>query len=161
MAGGEKLQREITARGIWLLAVNGMIGAGIFAVPGGAAALVGVWSPLVYVVCAVLLGLIVACYAELASRFTSTGGPVLYVRTAFGKFAGFETGLAVYATRITAFAARFARGRDVPVRLPTLRRAEDKDAAGTRGNKYGHDFTAEAFGARPFSHPPPFTRHLF
>ncbi|AZU04535.1 amino acid permease-associated region [Glycocaulis alkaliphilus] len=105
MAGGEKLQRQITARGIWLLAVNGMIGAGIFAVPGGAAALMGVWSPLVYVVCAVLLGLIVACYAELASRFTSTGGPVLYVRTAFGKFAGFETGLAVYATRITAFAA--------------------------------------------------------
>lgn len=105
MAGGEKLQRQITARGIWLLAVNGMIGAGIFAVPGGAAALMGVWSPLVYVVCAILLGLIVACYAELASRFTSTGGPVLYVRTAFGKFAGFETGLAVYATRITAFAA--------------------------------------------------------
>lgn len=105
MAGGEKLQRQITARGIWLLAVNGMIGAGIFAVPAGAAALMGAWSPLVYVVCAILLGLIVACYAELASRFTSTGGPVLYVRTAFGKFAGFETGLAVYATRITAFAA--------------------------------------------------------
>lgn len=105
MAGDEKLSRQITAWGIWLLAVNGMIGAGIFAVPGGAAALMGVWSPLVYVVCAILLGLIVACYAELASRFTSTGGPVLYVRTAFGKFAGFETGLAVYATRITAFAA--------------------------------------------------------
>lgn len=105
MAGDEKLSRQITAWGIWLLAVNGMIGAGIFAVPGGAAALMGVWSPLVYVVCAILLGLIVACYAELASRFTSTGGPVLYVRTAFGRFAGFETGLAVYATRITAFAA--------------------------------------------------------
>ncbi|MGP1275444.1 MAG: APC family permease [Caulobacterales bacterium] len=105
MTGGENLDRQITARGIWLLAVNGMIGAGIFAVPAGAAALMGVWSPLVYIVCAILLGLIVACYAELASRFTSTGGPVLYVRTAFGKFAGFETGLAVYATRITAFAA--------------------------------------------------------
>lgn len=105
MAGKEQLERQITAWGIWLLAVNGMIGAGIFAVPGGAAALMGVWSPLVYVVCAILLGLIVACYAELASRFTSTGGPVLYVRTAFGRFAGFETGLAVYATRITAFAA--------------------------------------------------------
>ncbi|WBQ13839.1 APC family permease [Hyphomonadaceae bacterium BL14] len=105
MAGEEQLQRQITARGIWLLAVNGMIGAGIFAVPGGAAALMGLWSPLVYVVCAVLLGLIVACYAELASRFSSTGGPVLYMRTAFGRFAGFETGLAVYATRITAFAA--------------------------------------------------------
>lgn len=105
MTGSEKLERQITAWGIWLLAVNGMIGAGIFAVPGGAAALVGVWSPLVYVACAILLGLIVACYAELASRFTSTGGPVLYVRTAFGRFAGFQTGLAVYATRITAFAA--------------------------------------------------------
>ena len=80
MTGNEKLERQITAWGIWLLAVNGMIGAGIFAVPGGAAALVGVWSPLVYVACALLLGLIVACYAELASRFTSTGGPVLYVR---------------------------------------------------------------------------------
>jgi amino acid transporter len=105
MAGEEQLERQITARGIWLLAVNGMIGAGIFAVPGGAAALMGAWSPVVYVVCAVLLGLIVACYAELASRFTSTGGPVLYMRTAFGQFAGFQTGLAVYATRITAFAA--------------------------------------------------------
>ena len=105
MAGEEQLERQITARGIWLLAVNGMIGAGIFAVPGGAAALMGAWSPLVYVVCAILLGLIVACYAELASRFNSTGGPVLYMRMAFGKFAGFETGLAVYATRITAFAA--------------------------------------------------------
>lgn len=105
MAGEEKLSRQITAWGIWLLAVNGMIGAGIFAVPAGAAALMGVWSPLVYVVCAALLGLIVACFAEIASRFKSTGGPVLYVSSAFGRFAGFQTGIAVYATRITAFAA--------------------------------------------------------
>lgn len=105
MAGEEKLERQITARGIWLLAVNGMIGAGIFAAPAGAARETGVWSPLVYVACAILLGLIVACYAELASRFRSTGGPVLYMRTAFGPFAGFQAGLAMYATRITAFAA--------------------------------------------------------
>lgn len=105
MAGEEKLERQITARGIWLLAVNGMIGAGIFAAPAGAARETGVWSPLVYVACAILLGLIVACYAELASRFRSTGGPLLYMRTAFGPFAGFQAGLAMYATRITAFAA--------------------------------------------------------
>jgi len=101
----EKLIRQISVWGIWVLAVNGMIGAGIFAVPAGAAAHLGAWSPLIYLVCAALLGLIIICFAEISSYFRETGGPVLYVRTAFGKFAGFQTGLAVYATRTTAFAA--------------------------------------------------------
>ena len=101
----EKLVRQISATGIWLLAVNGMIGAGIFGVPAGAAALTGIYSPLVFLGCGVLLAAVVLCFAELSSYFRGTGGPILYVQTAFGSFAGFQTGWAFYIARVTAFAA--------------------------------------------------------
>ncbi|MDT8409697.1 MAG: APC family permease [Wenzhouxiangellaceae bacterium] len=101
----EGLVRQLGALGIMLLALNGMIGAGIFGVPAGAAALAGAWSPLVFVACAILLGAIMLCFAEIASRFNRTGGPILYIETAFGRFAGFQTGWAFYIARLTAFAA--------------------------------------------------------
>lgn len=105
MNDNEKLVRQISAFGIWLLAVNGLVGAGIFGVPAPAAALTGAYSPLVFAGCGLLLTAVVLCFAELASYFRGTGGPVLYVHTAFGNFAGFETGWAFYIARVTAFAA--------------------------------------------------------
>jgi len=102
---GEGLIRQMGALGIALLALNGMIGAGIFGVPAGAAALAGAWSPLVFVACALLLGAVMLCFAEIASRFDRTGGPILYIDTAFGRFAGFQTGWAFYIARMTAYAA--------------------------------------------------------
>ncbi|HSH26391.1 MAG TPA: APC family permease [Wenzhouxiangella sp.] len=104
-SGDEGLDRQLGAVGIGLLALNGMIGAGIFGVPAGAAALTGVWSPLVFVVCALVLGFIMLCFAEIASRFEHTGGPIRYIDTAFGRFAGFQTGWAFYIARLTAYAA--------------------------------------------------------
>lgn len=101
----EQLVRRLGAAGIWLLAVNGMIGAGIFGVPAGAAALTGAYSPLVFAACGVLLAAVVVCFAEIAGHFRGTGGPILYVQTAFGPFAGFQAGWAYYIARITAFAA--------------------------------------------------------
>lgn len=104
-AQNEGLVRQLGATGIALLALNGMIGAGIFGVPAGAAALAGAWSPLVFVACALLLGAVMLCFAEIASRFDRTGGPILYIDTAFGRFAGFQTGWAFYIARMTAYAA--------------------------------------------------------
>lgn len=101
----EGLVRQLGALGISLLAINGMIGAGIFGVPAGAAALAGAWSPMVFVACALLLGAVMLCFAEISSRFDRTGGPILYIDTAFGRFAGFQTGWAFYIARMTAFAA--------------------------------------------------------
>lgn len=101
----EPLVRQLGAWGIWLLAVNSMVGAGIFGAPAGAAALTGIWSPLVYAGCALLIGAVMLCFAELASRFSGTGGPVRYTTAAFGPLAGFETGWAFYVARATAFAA--------------------------------------------------------
>jgi amino acid transporter len=95
----------MSVAGIWLLAVNGMIGAGIFGVPAGAAALTGIYSPLVFLACGALLMAVVLCFAELASYFRGTGGPVVYLRAAFGPHAGFQAGWAFYVARLTAFAA--------------------------------------------------------
>ena len=105
MRDEEPLLRQLSATGIWLLAVNGMIGAGIFGVPAGAALLAGIYSPLVFLGCGFLLTAVVLCFAELASYFRGTGGPVLYLRTAFGPLAGFQAGWAFYIARATAFAA--------------------------------------------------------
>ncbi|MDX1626137.1 MAG: APC family permease, partial [Wenzhouxiangellaceae bacterium] len=104
-AGPALPARSVGTLGIALLALNGMIGAGIFGVPAGAAALAGPWSPLVFVACGLLLAAVMLCFAEIASRFDRTGGPILYVQTAFGDFAGFQTGWAFYIARATAFAA--------------------------------------------------------
>ncbi|MCC5868667.1 MAG: APC family permease [Gammaproteobacteria bacterium] len=105
MQDNEQLVRRLGATGIWLLAVNGMIGAGIFGVPAGAAALTGIYSPLVFAACGLLLAAIVLCFAEIAGHFHGTGGPILYLQTAFGRFAGFQAGWAFYVARVTAFAA--------------------------------------------------------
>lgn len=101
----EPLPRQFTWFGIWLLVVNGMIGAGIFGLPGAAARLMGAFSPLLFVFCGVLIGTVMVSLGEVASHFRNTGGPILYVRTAFGPLAGFEAGWALYLARLTALAA--------------------------------------------------------
>jgi amino acid transporter len=101
----EPLRRELTAWGLWLLMVNGMIGAGIFGVPAQAQRLAGDFSPWVFVLGALLIAPVMLCFAQLASRFSGTGGPALYVAHAFGPFAGFQAGWAFYVARLTAFAA--------------------------------------------------------
>lgn len=105
MQDEEPLIRQLSVGGIWLLAVNGMIGAGIFGVPAGAAALTGIYSPLVFLGCGFLLTAVVLCFAEISSYFRGTGGPILYLESAFGPHAGFQAGWAFYIARATAFAA--------------------------------------------------------
>lgn len=101
----EPLPRNLTAWGIWLLVINGMIGAGIFGTPGEAARLTGIYSPLVFGFCAILILPILLCFAELASYFRGTGGPIRYAGEAYGHFVGFETGWLFYIARLVAFAA--------------------------------------------------------
>ena len=85
--------------------INSVIGAGIFGLPSKVFALVGTYSLFVYLICAVLILLIVMCFAELGSQFKITGGPYIYAKEAFGLFIGFETGWFVWLTRLTASAA--------------------------------------------------------
>jgi amino acid transporter len=86
------------------IAINGIIGAGIFGLPSKVYALTGAYSLLAFLICALLTGAIVLCFAEVSSRFTETGGPYLFAETAFGSVAGFELGWLVWFSRIVGFA---------------------------------------------------------
>jgi amino acid transporter len=102
------LPRHLGLFGLWLLVVNGLIGAGIFGLPGGAAKLAGEYSPLIYLFCALLILPILLCMAELASYFRGSGGPVRYGTAAFGPFIGFQAGWLYYIARLVSFAANTA-----------------------------------------------------
>jgi amino acid transporter len=101
----EPLVRQLSVLGIWVLAVNGLIGAGIFGLPAEVARLTGAYSPLIFAGCGLLMLAVVLCFAEVSSYFRNTGGPILYTKTAFGPFIGFQTGWTLYVARVTAFAA--------------------------------------------------------
>jgi basic amino acid/polyamine antiporter, APA family len=98
----------IRAIGRWsmvALAVNSIIGSGIFGLPSVVAGFVGRWSPEAVLMAGVAMGVIIACYAEVASQFTETGGHYLYIRQAFGRFAGLQVGWMNLLSRLTACAA--------------------------------------------------------
>jgi APA family basic amino acid/polyamine antiporter len=99
------LRKEIGQLGFGAIALNGTIGAGIFALPAIAVERAGLFSPWIYVACGILIMAIVFVFARVASYFTDTGGPVTYATTAFGPFAGFQAGWLLTLSRATAFAA--------------------------------------------------------
>lgn len=103
-------QQPATRRdvGIWgaaFLALNGMIGAAIFGLPGKLDAAVGSFAPWLLLIAGLGVMLIALCYADLASRFDASGGPQLYAGTAFGPLIGFQAGWMIYASRAAAMAA--------------------------------------------------------
>ena len=101
----KQLTRGITAAGAMLLVLNSVIGAGIFQLPAAVYPEAGIWSPWLFLVIGVLVITIVLTFAELASYFKNSGGPVLYTTTAFGPLMGFSTGWILFISRMTAFAA--------------------------------------------------------
>lgn len=103
--GKRQLLRGIGFIGVALIALNSVIGAGIFALPAEVAARAGALSHWLFLVCGVLIITVVLTYSELASYFRESGGPVLYTTAAFGPLAGFTTGWILFLSRMTAFAA--------------------------------------------------------
>jgi amino acid transporter len=99
------LIRGIRRWDLLALMINATIGAGIFGLPSRVFALVGPWSLPAFVACAALVAVVILCFAEVASRFESTGGPYLYARAAFGPAVGFVMGWLLWLVRLTSFAA--------------------------------------------------------
>ncbi len=99
------LVRAIGRHDLAAAVVNGIIGSGVFGLPGTIAARAGTWSPAAYLLAGVGTLLVVLCFAEVASRFREAGGPYLYTRAAFGPLAGFEAGWLTFWIRVTAVAA--------------------------------------------------------
>src|SRR5688500_19950785 len=101
----EKLVRGMGRWDLTVVARNTMIGTGIFILPAGVFGLIGSFSLLAFVACAVIVGLIVLCFSEVSSRFQLTGGMYLYGREAFGPEIGFEVGWLYWIVRVATFAA--------------------------------------------------------
>lgn len=101
----ERLKRDIGPLGSAMLVLNGIVGAGIFALPGTLYGEFGAFSPWLIPIFGAFVFLIAAPLGELAGLFDKTGGPVAYTREAFGPFVSFQTGWAYYLTRVTAFGA--------------------------------------------------------
>jgi basic amino acid/polyamine antiporter, APA family len=98
----------VRAIGRWSLAaliVNCVIGSGVFGLPSILAGLLGRSSLVAVVLAAAAIGVVMACVAEVSSRFVQTGGPYLYAREAFGRFMGIQVGWLVWFVRLTASAA--------------------------------------------------------
>jgi basic amino acid/polyamine antiporter, APA family len=104
-SGPVSLVRAIGRWSMAALVINSIIGSGIFGLPSDLASLLGNASPYAVLIAGGAMGVIMACFAEVASRFTQTGGPYLYSRVAFGRLVGIEMGWMLWLVRLTAPAA--------------------------------------------------------
>ena len=98
------LRREIGFFGSAFLSFNGIVGAGIFALPAMLHLQFGAFSPWLFPIFGLLILLIALPFARLAALHPQSGGPVAYTH-AFGPIVSFQTGWLYYLARSAALAA--------------------------------------------------------
>lgn len=99
------LKRSLGLATVVSLGINGVIGQGVFLLPGKAAAQMGPSMIGALALGGLLCFLIALCFAEVSARFDGTGGAYLYARKAFGDFVGFEVGWMTLCVGIISWAA--------------------------------------------------------
>src|SRR5260370_32776663 len=105
LTSDKRLVRGIRKWDLVAMAINAVIGAGIFGLPSKVYSLIGSYSLIAFMVCALVVMLIILCFAEVGSRFDETGGPYLYAREAFGPTAAFEVGRLIWCRGCPSFHA--------------------------------------------------------
>ena len=99
--------RTVGRIGSALLCVNGMIGAGIFAMPAILYSTLGSFAPWMILIVGLLVGASTLVIAELSSMFRQSGGPQLYAQAAYGPAIGFQVGWLLLLAIIASRAANF------------------------------------------------------
>jgi amino acid transporter len=82
----------VRAIGPWTLGANALnlsLGGGIFALPAVVAAILGPAAIVAYLVCGVAIALVLACFVEVGSHVTRSGGAIAYIEDSFGPMMGF------------------------------------------------------------------------
>ncbi len=100
----EPLKRDIGFLGSAFLSFNGLVGAGIFVLPGTLHDRFGAFSPLLFPLFGVLFLVIAVPFARVTAHHALSGGPVAYAAP-FGRFASFQAGWLYYVARVAALAA--------------------------------------------------------
>jgi APA family basic amino acid/polyamine antiporter len=105
-----QLQRRLGLPLLTLYGIGVTIGAGIYVLIGSVAGHAGKAAPLAFVIAAVVMGLTVASYAELCTRYPVAAGEAAYVRAAFHRrWLSMATGLVMIGSA-TIVAATVAIG---------------------------------------------------
>jgi basic amino acid/polyamine antiporter, APA family len=102
------LRRALGRWDLTAIGVNQVIGGAIFLMPSQVAAQIGAWAPIGMILMGLASLSVALCFAEVGSRFEGTGGPYLYTRAAFGRFAAFEVGWMQWFTRASSQASIMA-----------------------------------------------------
>jgi len=99
------LRRVVSRWEIVAVALNDVIGSGVYLLPAVAAAYLGAASLWAVLLAGSAVLMIVLCIAEASSYFDEPGGAYLYTRTAFGDLVGFEVGWMTWVARISSLAS--------------------------------------------------------
>lgn len=103
------MTRRLTLLDGVAIGINGIVGSGIYLLPGRLYGLAGAASIASFVLAGLLCFLVALCFAEAAGMHDRSGGPYLYARSAFGEPLGFAVGWVCAFTGVLAFAS-VARG---------------------------------------------------
>lgn len=101
----ENLRRVLHTPQVLFLGINGVIGGGIFLLPGEVASDAGRNALWAYLIAGAIVLFIGLAYAEASSMVTNTGGAYLYVETALGPLVGFAVGWMSWVTFVLGWAA--------------------------------------------------------
>jgi GABA permease len=92
MSGGPALKKGLSERQLRMIAIGGVIGAGLFVGSGVVIGSTGPGSFIAYALCGFLVIMVMRMLAEMAVAHPSTGSFADYSRNALGGWAGFSVG---------------------------------------------------------------------
>jgi APA family basic amino acid/polyamine antiporter len=100
------LVRSLGRWSIAALVLNGIIGSGVFVLPGTVGGSLG-WASLgAWAIAAAVTAAMIFCFAEVASRFSGSGGAYLFTEAAFGPFVALQVGWLSYFVRAISAAVQ-------------------------------------------------------
>jgi len=127
----EGLKRALRTPEVLFIGMNGVIGGGIFLLPGQVSALAGHQAPWSYLIAGLVAIMIGLSFAEASSMFNETGGSYMYAERAMGQTIAASVGWMSWLTLIVGWAA-LSNGLMgyVTSLVPSLAPAKDWIAAG-------------------------------
>jgi basic amino acid/polyamine antiporter, APA family len=103
--GGERLARRLTTSDAVVVGLGAMLGAGVFAAPGPAAAAAGSWLLVGLVLAAAVAYANATSSAQLAALHPESGGTYVYARARLGPYWGFLAGWSFVVGKTASLAA--------------------------------------------------------
>jgi amino acid transporter len=136
------LKSELTLFDVTNLVVGAIIGADIYVASAFGAQNLGPFSLVVWVFGGIIAIVIALCFAQCAALLPKVGGPYAYAKEAWGPFAGFVVGWALWLAEwvsLAVFPLAFVQYLGVFVSLSFPFLSYSDDCQGTVRGFSGHD----------------------